>query len=65
MSKIVLLYAVIEHNLKILTEKFNKIDYRVGFVFFSDMIYVLKGSKQKEIPVYVQQGELCHQEWPY
>jgi len=29
------------------------------------MIYILKGAKQKEIPVYVQAGELCHEEWPY
>ena len=29
------------------------------------MLYVLKGAKQKQIPVYVQQGELCHEEWPY
>ena len=29
------------------------------------MIYVLKGVKQKEIPVYVQEGEVCHDEWPY
>jgi hypothetical protein len=64
-SKIVLLYAVIEHNLKQLSEKAKKMECRVGFIFFSDMIYVLKGAKQKEIPVYVQQGELCHEEWPY
>ena len=46
-SKIVLLYAVIEHSLKLIMKKAEKIDYRVGFIFFSDMIYVLKGAKQK------------------
>ena len=59
------MYALIEHNLNMLSEKSKKMDYRVGFIFFSDMLYVLKGAKQKEIPVYVQRGELCHEEWPY
>ena len=30
-----------------LSEKSKKMDYRVGFIFFSDMLYVLKGAKQK------------------
>ena len=47
---------MIEHNLRLLAERPQKIDYRVGFIFVSDMIYVLKGAKQKEIPVYVQRG---------
>lgn len=64
-SKIVLLYAVIEHNLKLLAKKAQNNQCRVGFIFFSDMIYVLKGAKQKEIPVYVKNGNLCHEEWPY
>jgi hypothetical protein len=62
---LVLLYAVIEHNLKLLSKKEKKNNSRVGFIFFSDMLYVLKGAKQKEIPVYVQEGELCHEEWSY
>ncbi len=60
-SKIVFLYAMIEHNLKVLVKKQKKLDFRVGFIFFSDMIYILKGAKQKEIPVYVQAGQLCHE----
>lgn len=64
-SKIVLLYAVIEQNLKLLFQVDKKRDYRVGFIFFSDMLYLLKGARQKEIPVYVQLGDLCHEEWPY
>ena len=46
-SKIVFLYAMIEHNLKVLVKKQKKLDFRVGFIFFSDMIYILKGAKQK------------------
>lgn len=46
-SKIVFLYAMIEHNLKNLVKKEKKLDFRVGFIFFSDMIYILKGAKQK------------------
>ncbi len=38
---------MIEHNLRNLIERPQKLDYRVGFIFFSDMIYVLKGAKQK------------------
>lgn len=56
---------MIEYNLKNLVKKDMIKDSRIGFIFFSEMIYVLKGVKQKEIPVYVQEGELCHDEWPY
>jgi len=51
---------MIEYNLNHLIKKDKKVDARVGFIFFSDMIYILKAAKQKEIPVYVQDGELCH-----
>lgn len=60
-SKLTFLYAMIEYNLKNLVKKESIKDCRVGFIFFSDMIYVLKGAKQKEIPVYLQDGELCHE----
>ena len=50
---------MIEYNLKHMKPE-DKNFTRVGFVFFSDMLYVLKGARQKEIPVYVQQGDLCH-----
>lgn len=56
---------MVEYNLKLLAKKAQKNQCRVGFIFFSDMIYVLKGAKQKEIPVYVHQEELCHEEWPF
>lgn len=38
---------MIEFNLKNLVQKESIKDSRVGFIFFSDMIYVLKGAKQK------------------
>lgn len=46
-SKLTFLYAMIEFNLKNLVKKESIKDSRVGFIFFSDMIYVLKGAKQK------------------
>ena len=46
-SKLTFLYAMIEYNLKNLVKKESIKDSRVGFIFFSDMIYVLKGAKQK------------------
>jgi hypothetical protein len=64
-SKLTFLYAVIEYNLKQRPLRSHSHDARVAFLFFSDTLHILKAAKQKEIPLYVQTGELCHEEWPY
>jgi hypothetical protein len=58
-SKLTFLYAVLEHNLKKIKTEHNKGDFRVGFIFFNDYLYVLKAAKQKSIPVYVHSQALA------
>jgi hypothetical protein len=37
----------------------------VGFIFFSDSLVVLKGAKQKYIPMYVDSSDFGHEMYPF
>jgi hypothetical protein len=49
---------MIEYNLKNLNLKNKKNESRVGFIFFNDVLQILKANKQKTIPVYVHESEI-------
>ena len=52
-SKISFFMSIIEGYLRDNNKDKLLEQFRVGFVFFNESIYVLKGAVQKSIPVYV------------
>lgn len=54
-SKIVLFMAIVENYLKKIKMHSQYSEFRVGFVFFNESVFIMKPTKQKTIPTFVHQ----------
>jgi hypothetical protein len=64
-SKISLFMAIIENYLNKLKSLPQYSEFRIGFVFFNEGIYILKPTKQKMIPTFVEKNTKFNKEFPF
>lgn len=57
--------AIIQHTLGKMREQFQLGQFRIGFVFFNEAIYIMKAGKQRTIPTFVDKRFNFKKDFPF